>query len=670
MAQDVLITPASGLVDFLETSASKAQVQLDASNNLNITCSGGNLVVGDAASDVYIGNGIATTNIIFSNSGAIKGTGTQTISLGTSGDTIKIADGATADLGFATYTLHAQFALSGGGDIIWNGSRLKWTTRVIAIPVGKNSGFSSSGYFDITIPLSGTITYYNSSNVTTTLTCDGNGIPIGTWEGLWYKLPVGGGSTSVQANFAVANYQNSTWRIDPGWVLLATRNGDGASQSIRWLPGQVNFPSSGSNTWYSDLGYGTWATGPQGVQGVSGPTGPQGVQGVSGPTGPQGVQGISGPTGPQGFQGFQGIQGVSGPTGPQGVQGVSGPTGPQGVQGVSGPTGPQGFQGFQGIQGIQGVSGPTGPQGVQGISGPTGPQGFQGFQGIQGVSGPTGPQGIQGVSGPSGPQGVQGVSGPTGPQGFQGFQGIQGATGSSVTGPPGPPGPPGGTGPSGPQGVQGATGSSITGPPGPPGGTGPEGVQGATGSSITGPPGPPGGTGVQGATGSSITGPPGPPGGTGPEGVQGATGSSITGPPGPPGPPGGNGVQGVQGIQGAQGVQGAAGAQSSDYRVKENLKKFDDGYGIVKQVQSYKYNFTTDHKKTEVSGMIAHELQEAGQVIGVSGKKDDFDGPQGLPIYQSVNYVNLIPTLWSAVRECISRIEYLEAKVKVLENAN
>ena len=82
--------------------------------------------------------------------------------------------------------------------------------------------------------------------------------------------------------------------------------------------------------------------GPQGPQGVQGPTGPQGPQGVQGPTGPQGPQGVQGPTGPQGPQGPQGVQGPTGPQGPQGVQGPTGPQGPQGPQGVQGPTGPQG----------------------------------------------------------------------------------------------------------------------------------------------------------------------------------------------------------------------------------------------------------------------------------------------------------------------------------------
>ena len=115
------------------------------------------------------------------------------------------------------------------------------------------------------------------------------------------------------------------------------------------------------------------------------------------PTGPQGLQGVTGPQGPQG------LQGVTGPQGPQGLQGVTGPQGPQGLQGVTGPQGPQGLQGVTGPQGIQGLQGVTGPQGIQGV---TGPQGVQGMTGPQGVQGATGPQGVQGVTGPQGPGGV------------------------------------------------------------------------------------------------------------------------------------------------------------------------------------------------------------------------------------------------------------------------
>lgn len=54
--------------------------------------------------------------------------------------------------------------------------------------------------------------------------------------------------------------------------------------------------------------------------------------------GPQGEQGVQGPTGPQGPQGEQGIQGPTGPQGEQGPQGQTGPQGPQGNPGQGVPT--------------------------------------------------------------------------------------------------------------------------------------------------------------------------------------------------------------------------------------------------------------------------------------------------------------------------------------------
>ncbi|MGI2840616.1 Gly-Xaa-Xaa repeat protein, partial [Bacillus cytotoxicus] len=120
----------------------------------------------------------------------------------------------------------------------------------------------------------------------------------------------------------------------------------------------------------------------------------------TGPQGPQGIQGPTGATGPQGPQGIQGPTGATGPQGPQGIQGPTGATGPQGPQGIQGPTGATGPQGPQGIQGPTGATGPQGPQGIQGPTGATGPQGPQGIQGPTGATGPQGPTGATGASFP------------------------------------------------------------------------------------------------------------------------------------------------------------------------------------------------------------------------------------------------------------------------------
>lgn len=71
-------------------------------------------------------------------------------------------------------------------------------------------------------------------------------------------------------------------------------------------------PTIGANgNWYvGQTDTGVAATGPQGIQGE---TGPQGPKGEPGETGPQGPEGPTGPIGPQGPQGDAGPQGPAGP---------------------------------------------------------------------------------------------------------------------------------------------------------------------------------------------------------------------------------------------------------------------------------------------------------------------------------------------------------------------
>jgi hypothetical protein len=45
------------------------------------------------------------------------------------------------------------------------------------------------------------------------------------------------------------------------------------------------------------------------------------------------------------------------------------------------------------------------------------------------------------------------------------------------------------------------------------------------------------------------------------------------------------------------------------------------------------------------------------------------DGVKGKPIYQEMNYAKMSPVLWSALKETIDKVEKLEDRVKVLENA-
>ena len=164
----------------------------------------------------------------------------------------------------------AQWAMSGGGLVTWTGASILWNVRVICIPV-ENNEMGSSGHFDITCPTSGTVVYYNSANVTTTLTATAAGIPLGAWEALYYEVTEGMSSAFDQTRFRVVNYQNTTWRPSTGWLLVAAVNGDGNNVGhLKWLPGQVNLPTTGATVTYNTgTGVASWASATGTVTAVS-----------------------------------------------------------------------------------------------------------------------------------------------------------------------------------------------------------------------------------------------------------------------------------------------------------------------------------------------------------------------------------------------------------------
>ena len=97
------------------------------------------------------------------------------------------------------------------------------------------------------------------------------------------------------------------------------------------------------------------------------------------------------------------------------------------------------------------------------------------------------------------------------------------------------------------------------------------------------------------------------------------------------------------------------------------MQPYTIGYEAIKQVGTYQYVLINDENKKCHAGMMAHELQEAGIFHGPYGIKDEIN-EKGEPIYQTVNYSELVPTLWSALRKSIDKIERLENKVAELEN--
>ena len=212
--------------------------------------------------------GGANTNIQFNSSGAFAGSSNLTWDGSLLNVTGRIETNGSRVVDYKNTT--AQWAMSGGGLVTWTGASILWNTRVICIPV-ENSEMGSSGHFDITCPTSGTVVYYNNLNVTTTLTATAAGIPLGAWEALYYEVTEGMSSAFDQTRFRVVNYQNTTWRPSTGWLLVAAVNGDGNNVGhIKWLPGQVNLPTTGATVTYNTgTGISSWAVGTGTVTSVS-----------------------------------------------------------------------------------------------------------------------------------------------------------------------------------------------------------------------------------------------------------------------------------------------------------------------------------------------------------------------------------------------------------------
>lgn len=163
-------------------------------------------------------------------------------------------------------SMKAGFNISGGGTITVNSSGyVYWSARFIIISHGNSSNFSTSGYFDINVPTSGTITGVGgASNVTAT----GAGIPLSSWQALYYVLPLGSASTSVPGNFRVMSYTGG-YDVPYNWVLLCVRNGDDGyfyfPQGLQLTTGTSSaYSQRGANFQVNSLGVGTGASGTAG----------------------------------------------------------------------------------------------------------------------------------------------------------------------------------------------------------------------------------------------------------------------------------------------------------------------------------------------------------------------------------------------------------------------
>jgi len=123
------------------------------------------------------------------------------------------------------------------------------------------------------------------------------------------------------------------------------------------------------------------------------------------------------------------------------------------------------------------------------------------------------------------------------------------------------------------------------------------------------------------------------------------------------------------GAVGSISVSGSATAYntSSDYRLKTNLEPISNGIDRVKQLPVYRFNWIADQSGNKVDGFVAHEAQAIVPEC-VTGEKDAVDA-DGKPIHQGIDQSKIVPLLTAALKEAITKIETLEAKVTALEAA-
>lgn len=161
------------------------------------------------------------------------------------------------------------------------------------------------------------------------------------------------------------------------------------------------------------------------------------------------------------------------------------------------------------------------------------------------------------------------------------------------------------------------------------------------------------------------------------------------------GAPSGGGFMGFQyngsaiGSITQNGTTGVSYNTSSDYRLKENVVEITGATERLKQLQPKRFNFIAD-ADTTVDGFLAHEVQSIVPEA-ITGEKDamrteeyevtpaELDeegniiteavmGTREVPDYQGIDQSKLVPLLVASLKEALTEIDNLKARIEALEN--
>jgi hypothetical protein len=156
---DVLITPASGKIEFYDGSSNlDAKIELDGSGNLSITNPGGDISLGDTTADVFIGDGVNNIDIRFEQDGIITGETGVSLTMGESGSSLLLGTDLTLN-GYdisGTGNITATSFTGDGSNLtgIGGGSWTKKTANYTASSGDQILTDTSGGAFTVTLPAS------------------------------------------------------------------------------------------------------------------------------------------------------------------------------------------------------------------------------------------------------------------------------------------------------------------------------------------------------------------------------------------------------------------------------------------------------------------------------------------------------------------------------------
>jgi hypothetical protein len=200
MSRDVLITPANGIVEFKHSSNTKASIQLDTANNLIISTFDGDVTFGTVGTNIYVGDGVNSVDLVFEQSGKIRGLLGKTITLGQNDSFVNTASpfGFVSPDGSKTITARMLntdvLSFQGGvGELLSISDSMTGSI----FTVNDVSGIPSIEVMDTGLiklaPFGGAVSFANSTGTAgQVLTSNGSSSPP-TWQD-----PSGGGVSGVK----------------------------------------------------------------------------------------------------------------------------------------------------------------------------------------------------------------------------------------------------------------------------------------------------------------------------------------------------------------------------------------------------------------------------------------------------------------------------------------